>query len=99
VSRDPRFPQRPLNGCSGCGTDFASVSAFDRHRVGKFEPLERRCMDETEMVAAGLELDPRGRWRIAADAERIRQAHQGDTSAVRLTPERAREDSEGAEAA
>lgn len=24
----------PLNGCSPCGEDFASVEAFDRHRIG-----------------------------------------------------------------
>jgi hypothetical protein len=83
VLRDERFPRRPLNGCSACLADFASVSAFDRHRYGTYEPLERRCMDEAEMLAGGLEVDPRGRWRIAADAVRVREAF----SAVRLTPE------------
>jgi len=79
VTSDPRFPHRPLNGCSGCLADFASVSAFDRHRYGTYEPLERDCMDEAEMLAAGLEVDPRGRWRIklsASDRERL-QALRG----------------------
>jgi hypothetical protein len=42
-----------------------------------------------------MELDPRGRWRIAADAERIREAF----SALRMTPERPGEDSDELEAA
>jgi hypothetical protein len=77
----------PANGCSDCGQDFASISAFDRHRVGvhghthaqglKLDPPRedgRRCMDAVEMTEAGMELDQRGRWRIAADAERARRA-------------------------
>jgi hypothetical protein len=38
-------------------------------------------MDEAEMLAAGLEVDPRGRWRIklsASDRERL-QALRGST--------------------
>jgi hypothetical protein len=27
-----------MNLCRGCNHDFASVSAFDRHRIGAFEP-------------------------------------------------------------
>jgi hypothetical protein len=72
---DPRFTHRPLNGCSGCRQDFSSVAAFDRHRVGSFDPFDRRCMDETEMLVAGMEVDERGRWRIALsdeDRERLR---------------------------
>jgi hypothetical protein len=97
-----------LNLCRSCGSDFASVSAFDRHRTGVHAytheqglqldpPVEngRRCLDEAEMRGAGMELDPRGRWRIAADAERIREAF----SALRMTPERPGEDSDELEAA
>jgi hypothetical protein len=85
VSSDPRFPRTPLNGCSGCRLDFASVDAFDRHRIGCYaftysEGLDfdiphedgRRCMDADEMLDAGFELDDRGRWRLAAAAERVR---------------------------
>lgn len=75
-----------MNLCTSCGADFSSVSAFDRHRIGSNqydfrEGLEmdpprldgRRCMDEAEMLAGGLELDRRGRWRIAiTDSERER---------------------------
>lgn len=67
-----------MNLCRGRSTDFASVSAFDRHRAGRNEYLwsveredGRRCMDETEMLDVGMEVDGRGRWRIAGDAERI----------------------------
>jgi hypothetical protein len=89
MNADPRFPRRPANGCSGCRQDFASVDAFDRHRVGRYgfsyeEGLQfdipredgRRCMDESEMLAAGLELDDRGRWRVAASAKRARTHFQ-----------------------
>jgi hypothetical protein len=89
VSADARFPSKPLNGCSECRCDFASVGAFDDHRVGSYAfryahglrfdiPREdgRRCMDEDEMVAAGLELDARGRWRDPASAERTRGRFQ-----------------------
>jgi hypothetical protein len=73
------------NRCVACKKDFASVAAFDRHRIGtheydfaeglRFDPPRedgRRCMDEDEMTEAGMELDARERWRIQADAERIR---------------------------
>jgi hypothetical protein len=69
---DPRFPDgTPANGCSACRLDFASVSAFDRHRTGSqdydfsIDHLDgRRCMDEGEMQEAGMELDHRGRWAL-----------------------------------
>ena len=65
------------NGCRGCGRDFASVDAFDRHRLGSHRftysvglsfdvPREdgRRCLDADEMLERGMEVDPQGRWRI-----------------------------------
>jgi hypothetical protein len=74
------------NLCRSCGCDFASDSAFDRHRVGVYmythaEGLEleppredgRRCLDADEMLAAGLAPDGRGRWSIVADVERARR--------------------------
>ena len=55
---------------------FASVTAFDRHRVGRHEHVwsaeredGRRCLDEDELRDAGMELDPRGRWRVALTQE------------------------------
>ena len=74
-----------MNACASCALDFASVGAFDRHRVGRhaytfaeglrldpFRDDGRRCLDPDEFPAAGLELDKWGRWRIAADAKRAR---------------------------
>ena len=85
LNKHPRKDiQRTMNLCCACNTDFASVSAFDKHRIGKHAyahsegltknpPVEdgRRCMDEDEIRAAAMELDARGRWTIAADRKRI----------------------------
>jgi hypothetical protein len=83
-----------LNLCRACDTDFAGVAAFDRHRVGvheylfaeglRFDPPSedgRRCLSADEMLAKGMEVDPKGRWRISlteADQERL-QALKGST--------------------
>jgi hypothetical protein len=75
-----------VNLCPGCRQDFSSVSAFDRHRVGRHaygyleglrmeSPREdgRRCLDEGEMRSAGMALDLRGRWCITRDVEQARK--------------------------
>lgn len=67
-------PENPANYCASCGLDFGSVSAFDKHRVGGHDPDERRCLDVAEILAAGMELDLRGRYRVRlteADQERL----------------------------
>jgi len=64
-----------MNLCRSCGHDFASVKAFDAHRVGKHEYTAaeglalspprhdgRRCLTRSEMTTKGWETDPRGRW-------------------------------------
>jgi hypothetical protein len=69
-----------VNLCRACSTDFASLAAFDKHRVGVHEymwstdlPDGRRCLRESELLDAGLEIDSRGRWRIAlTDTDRAR---------------------------
>ena len=79
VHHDFRFRRRPRNGCSECREDFASVDAFDRHRVGDFNldwwegENGRHCLDPDEMQAAGLERDRNGRWQLTAAAERARR--------------------------
>jgi hypothetical protein len=82
---------RILNLCRPCGLDFASVAAFDRHRVGDHEldhpehENGRRCLTVDEMPTKGMELDPRGRWRIALSVgtrERL-QALKGSTESDR----------------
>ena len=72
-------PDRPRNFCASCGEDFASVRAFDRHRVGRHDVLwsldnegGRRCLDSVEMEAAGMAPGGRRRWEIVAEAERAR---------------------------
>jgi hypothetical protein len=71
-----------------CGVDFASVVAFDRHRVGVHEythseglrldpPREdgRRCLYREELADVGLELDQAGRWCVPLrEADRVRLA-------------------------
>jgi hypothetical protein len=92
-----------MNGCRGCGFEFASVSAFDRHRTGTHEYTfaqglkrdalvedGRKCMDESEMRVAGMELDARGRWCIAADAERARVRFGGFRAAPDVREEESR---------
>jgi hypothetical protein len=99
-----------MNLCRGCNQDFGSVSLFDRHRIGAFEPgnykgdladwspeLGRRCLDEEEMQTKGWEQDARGRW---VDPVKVEQARRRFApSAVDSPAETPGEDSEGAEAA
>jgi hypothetical protein len=66
-----------MNLCRTCGLDFASLAAFDKHRVGKHDylwspdrPDGRCCLDLDEPDNSGLELDRHGRYRLAADARR-----------------------------
>ena len=46
--------------CPVCGVVFSSESAFDRHRIGRCEPYERRCRTQEEMWAIGLFPKPSG---------------------------------------
>jgi len=71
-----------MNICGACGLDFASVPAFDEHRVGKHdytfaegarrEPPRydgRRCLAVSELEDAGWGKDRWGRWRLPAVLE------------------------------
>jgi hypothetical protein len=82
----PERPENPLNFCRVCDRDFASLYAFDRHRVGAQGPgdyrgavedwspeLGRRCLTETELADAGLELDARGRYCDVARRDEARR--------------------------
>ena len=42
--------------CCACGLFFRGMTAFDRHRTGSYRPGDRRCMNASEMLAAGLVL-------------------------------------------
>jgi hypothetical protein len=62
---------KPLNECAACGADFTSLEFFDRHRVGRHVPDERRCLTIAEMKAKCWRVDGRGRW---TDPERAMRA-------------------------
>lgn len=49
------------NQCSGCKVFFNSLYAFDKHRTGK-HGIDRRCMTEDEMRAAGMSTNALGYW-------------------------------------
>ena len=60
-----------MNRCAVCGEDFASLSAFDDHHVGKHaylyrpaRPDGRRCLTPDELRLLGMRRDSRGRWRL-----------------------------------
>jgi hypothetical protein len=62
--------------CTACGEYFNSARTFDRHRVGRFAPLQRRCLTVTEMEAKGWVRNAAGYWisgkrRILACASRV----------------------------
>ena len=48
--------------CPTCGEYFNSTRAFDRHRTGTYQPLERRCLTTAEMEVRGMSRNVRGFW-------------------------------------
>ncbi len=48
--------------CPMCGEYFNSTRAFDRHRTGTYQPLERRCLTTAEMEVRGMSRNVRGFW-------------------------------------
>ena len=81
---DHRVNGVPLNGCSACGRDFASLRAFDAHRVGEhsldFPEHEngRRCLDVEELPEWLMDRGDRWTTRtLKARADRLSQNHQG----------------------
>ncbi len=75
----------PVGG--GCGLDFASLEAFDRHLEsypaagpGKDEKPSR-CLTPQEIAESGLELSPQdGKWYDPVARERIRGAFGGEAA-------------------
>ncbi len=76
-----------MNYCRNCEQDFSSIAAFDKHRVGvhaytysegvAMEPMRedgRRCLTTDELRASGFRQNVRGRWELAASADRARAA-------------------------
>ena len=77
-----------MNVCGACGLDFAGVSAFDAHRVGKHAytsteglrmdpPREdgRRCLYPHELEEKGFVQNSWGRWTLADQLERARSVY------------------------
>jgi hypothetical protein len=68
--------------CGECGLRFSRTSTFDKHRVGRHEPLERRCLTPDEMRAKGMverngvwgNKAPEGGLRHWAEAEEVAEA-------------------------
>jgi hypothetical protein len=55
-----------LSQCAACGRYFASVADFDAHRVGQYEPYNRRCMtSDVELADAGFVANDAGVLRLA----------------------------------
>jgi hypothetical protein len=52
----------------GCCKSFRSLTGFDKHRTGPFEPDERRCMTAEELTAKGWSVDDNNTWRMPAPA-------------------------------
>lgn len=64
--------------CSACGEYFTSGARFDRHRVGKYRPMERRCLTPNEMATKGWTKNEGGYWteKMPEKAISRRQAPQ-----------------------
>jgi hypothetical protein len=84
-----------MNVCGSCGRDFSSIRAFDSHRVGRhaylFESDEssssrhdgRRCLNQSELHAAGFVQNSRGRWALAIELARVSQRFSGEPRSER----------------
>ncbi len=51
--------------CPACGELFNSAAGFDRHRVGPYQPMLRRCLTVAEMTERGMSRTERGFWVTA----------------------------------
>lgn len=68
--------------CGGCHETFASLSLFDRHRVGD-HGADRRCLNPAEMTDSGAPLaqDEHGTWYSPAARAALRAAHEREDAA------------------
>lgn len=83
----PRLTGRRCE-CTACGDLFNSESAFDRHRIGEFAGLggtsSRRCLTETELLAAGWCRNEAGAW-ITRPFLALTESHKQDSQGGRAT--------------
>lgn len=52
----------------GCCQSFRSLGGFEKHRTGKYEPNERRCLTPDELLELGWSVDDNYTWRMPAPA-------------------------------
>ena len=62
------------NECGVCKQRFNSNYPFEIHRIGKFG-VDRRCMTEQEMLAAGMRLNKDGFWISETKEQRRQRGH------------------------
>lgn len=70
--------------CPTCGDSFSSVRGFERHRIGAVGGLDRRCMTEGEMLAAGWQRNARG-FLLTPDPRRAGVGMEGASDGVPAT--------------
>lgn len=50
------------NQCPTCSEFFNSTKAFDKHRVGEYHKMSRRCLKVDEMMSKGMAKNTKGFW-------------------------------------
>jgi hypothetical protein len=69
----------PLNECTVCGEDFASLAAFDQHTLSASSDPTFDCMTVAELQRQGWTRNRQGRWtspKLAAKAEQLAEHHR-----------------------
>ena len=56
-----------MEHCPACHQTFTGATAGDMHRVGT-HGVDRHCLTETEMLAKGMGVDSRGRWKSSDES-------------------------------
>ena len=72
MAADPRLTGNVCR-CAACGEYFQHPNAFEKHRVGTYQPDTRRCLTAAEMDAQGFERDPRGNRKTPLSARKRAQ--------------------------
>lgn len=53
--------------CQMCHETFSGTRSGDKHRVGRYEPMERRCLTPDEMRDKGMRQNSAGIWTTGGD--------------------------------
>jgi hypothetical protein len=65
MERNPKLSATNCE-CMTCGEVFKSEAGFNKHRVGKYKPYDRRCLTVPEMTAIGMVRNDKHLWVTAA---------------------------------